>query len=49
MVMRTIVADEGDGRSSKSERKLLHYFSETMQIESLWRHHEIGRFYNRAS
>jgi lysylphosphatidylglycerol synthetase-like protein (DUF2156 family)/UDP-2,3-diacylglucosamine pyrophosphatase LpxH len=36
-VMRAVVAGEnGSGRWTSAEKSLLHHFSETMQIESLW-------------
>jgi lysylphosphatidylglycerol synthetase-like protein (DUF2156 family) len=39
--MRAVLADE-DGKSPwrKVERKTLHHFSDTMQIESLWKFNE---------
>ncbi|MEO7427969.1 MAG: phosphatidylglycerol lysyltransferase domain-containing protein, partial [Acidimicrobiales bacterium] len=37
-VMREIVAGERGGGFSSLERRILHKFSETMQIESLWRY-----------
>ena len=39
-VMREIVAGEREGGFSNLERRILHKFSETMQIESLWRYNE---------
>ena len=39
-VMRAVVAGERDGAFSELERRVLHKFSESMQIESLWRYNE---------
>ncbi|MFC5007769.1 phosphatidylglycerol lysyltransferase domain-containing protein [Dactylosporangium cerinum] len=40
-VMRGVLAGErGEGRLSDLQRKLLHRFSDSMQIESLWRYNE---------
>ncbi|MEV0135565.1 phosphatidylglycerol lysyltransferase domain-containing protein [Dactylosporangium sp. NPDC050688] len=40
-VMRQVLAGErGEGRLSDLQRRLLHRFSDTMQIESLWRYNE---------
>lgn len=46
-VMREIVAGEREGGFFTLERKILHKFSETMQIESLWRYNEKFRPYWR--
>lgn len=46
-VMREVVAGEREGGISTLERKILHKFSETMQIESLWRYNEKFRPYWR--
>lgn len=46
-VMREIVAGEREGGFSNLERRILHKFSETMQIESLWRYNEKFRPYWR--
>jgi lysylphosphatidylglycerol synthetase-like protein (DUF2156 family)/UDP-2,3-diacylglucosamine pyrophosphatase LpxH len=46
-VMREIVAGEREGGFSNLERKILQKFSETMQIESLWRYNEKFRPYWR--
>lgn len=39
-VMREIVAGEREGGFWELERRVLHKFSESMQIESLWRYNE---------
>jgi lysyl-tRNA synthetase class 2 len=39
-VMRAVVAGEREGGFYELERRVLHKFSETMQIESLWRYNE---------
>jgi lysylphosphatidylglycerol synthetase-like protein (DUF2156 family) len=39
-VMRAVVAGEREGTVLNLERKLLHKFSESMQIESLWRYND---------
>ncbi len=39
-VMRAVVAGERDGAFYALERRVLHKFSEGMQIESLWRYNE---------
>jgi lysyl-tRNA synthetase class 2 len=47
-VMRAVLAGErGGGRLSELQRRLLHRFSDTMQIESLWRYNEKYRPYWR--
>jgi lysyl-tRNA synthetase class 2 len=46
-VMRAVVAGEREGRFDQLQRKVLHRFSETMQIESLWRYNEKFRPYWR--
>jgi lysylphosphatidylglycerol synthetase-like protein (DUF2156 family) len=47
-VMRAVLAGErGSGRLSDLQRRLLHRFSDTMQIESLWRYNEKYRPYWR--
>jgi lysyl-tRNA synthetase class 2 len=38
--MRAVVAGEREGTVLNLERKLLHKFSESMQIESLWRYND---------
>ncbi len=39
-VLRAVVAGERAGISQNLQRRVLHKFSETMQIESLWRYNE---------
>jgi lysyl-tRNA synthetase class 2 len=39
-VMRAVVAGEREGGFYELERRVLHKFSESMQIESLWRYNE---------
>ena len=46
-VMRAVLAGERHGAISQLERKVLHKFSESMQIESLWRYNEKFRPYWR--
>lgn len=46
-VMRAVVAGERDGGFFTLERRILHKFSDTMQIESLWRYNEKYRPYWR--
>ena len=46
-VMRAVMAGELEGGLHGLERRVLHKFSETMQIESLWRYNEKFRPYWR--
>ena len=45
--MRAVLAGARHGAISQLERKVLHKFSESMQIESLWRYNEKFRPYWR--
>ncbi|MBI1843677.1 MAG: DUF2156 domain-containing protein [Actinobacteria bacterium] len=47
-VMRAVVAGELEGGFYNLQRRVLHKFSKTMQIESLWRYNEKFRPYWRA-
>ena len=45
--MRAVMAGEREGGLYGLERRVLHRFGETMQIESLWRYNEKFRPYWR--
>ena len=46
-VMRAVMAGERDGALQSLERRVLHKFSDSVQIESLWRYNEKFRPYWR--